>query len=198
MLVYCGKGMFTNDDPYSDHPSTKRIPEVLNKGHILYTDNYYTSPALARFLISHRTYLCGTIKFNRRNYAKELVNVDLEKGTAAFYVPDDENDKLLACKYRASRDKTGNKPKVVYMLSTYHAPTMKVVNEEHRVMKPSLIKNYNQHMGGVDRVDQQLHNLKTLRKSYKWYKKLAFSIISQVALNACKVYNFHTRKDVTF
>ena len=62
MLVYCGKGMFTNDDPYSDHPSTERIPEVLmvpwlNKGHILYTDNYYASPALFPKHISHRTYL---------------------------------------------------------------------------------------------------------------------------------------------
>ena len=75
---------------------------------------------------------------------------------------------------------------------------MEIVNKEHGIMKSSLIKRYNQHMGGVDRVDQQLHNLKILQKSYKWYKKLAFCIISQVALNACKVYNFHTGKYVTF
>ena len=84
------------------------------------------------------------------------------------------------------------------MLSTYHKPTMVVVNEEHQVLKPTMITSYNQHMGGVDRVDQQLHNLRTLRKSYKWYKKLAFRLISQVALNANKVHNFHTGNNMTF
>ena len=40
-LVYCGRGMFYNDEIHSDMPSTKRIPAVLmnpflNKGHIIY------------------------------------------------------------------------------------------------------------------------------------------------------------------
>ena len=67
VLVYCGKGMFHDEDPYSNIPSTERIPQVLmqpylGKGHILYTDNYYTSPALADFFINNCTHLCGTIK----------------------------------------------------------------------------------------------------------------------------------------
>jgi len=40
------------------------------------------------------------------------------------------------------------------------------------VFKPEAITSYNSHMGGVDMVDQQLHNLHTLRKTYKWYRKL--------------------------
>ena len=27
-LIYCSKGMFTNDDPNSDFPTTERIPAV--------------------------------------------------------------------------------------------------------------------------------------------------------------------------
>ena len=42
-------------------------------------------------------------------------------------------------------------------------------------------------MGGIDHVDQQLHSLHILRKSYKWYKKLSLRLISQVALNAQSV-----------
>jgi len=50
------------------------------------------------------------------------------------------------------------------------------------------IHTYNQLMGGVDRVDQQLHTVQALRKIYKWYKKLAFRLILQAALNAHKIF----------
>ena len=43
-------------------------------------------------------------------------------------------------------------------------------------------------MGGVDCVDQQLHAVQALRKSYKQYKKLLFRLILQAALNAHKIF----------
>ena len=53
-LVYSGKEMFYDDNHHNEMPSTERIPSVLmgpylGKGHILFTDNYYTSPILASF-----------------------------------------------------------------------------------------------------------------------------------------------------
>ena len=50
LLVYHDKGTFSGDDPNSDMPTTECIPSVmmelfLGKGHILFTDNYYTSPS---------------------------------------------------------------------------------------------------------------------------------------------------------
>ena len=47
-------------------------------------------------------------------------------------------------------------------------------------------------MGGVDHVNQQLHAIQALRKSYKWYKKLAFRLITQMSLSAVKVFQHHT------
>ena len=48
-------------------------------------------------------------------------------------------------------------------------------------------------------VDQQLHSLRTLRKTYKWYKKLAFRMISQMVLNALKIFLHETGKSkITF
>ena len=55
-----------------------------------------------------------------------------------------------------------------------------------------MIKDYNSYIGGVDMVDQQLHSIHVLRKSYRWYKKLAFRLITQTALNTHKLYQFHT------
>ena len=70
--------------------------------------------------------------------------------------------------------------------------------EGHAVFKPETIKAYNHHMGGVDMVDQQLHNLRTLRKTYKWYRKLAIRLISQAILNAHKVYQRITGSEKSF
>ena len=88
-LVF-GKGMFSDDDPYHDMLSSKRIPSILiqpflRKGDTLYTNNYYTSPSLGKFLLENKTHLCGTICSNQQNYSKELVNTQLDEDDAAFF-----------------------------------------------------------------------------------------------------------------
>lgn len=60
------------------------------------------------------------------------------------------------------------------------------------------VKSYNQHIGGVDRVNQQLHNLQTLRKSYKWYCKIALRLIMQTILNAHKIHAAETGSTMSF
>ena len=45
--------------------------------------------ALAKFLYEHETHLCGTVKSSRKNYAKALIDVDLQRGTAVFSKPVD-------------------------------------------------------------------------------------------------------------
>ena len=50
----------------------------FNKGHILYVDNWYSSPKLAEFLHDKDTGLCGTIKKNRNGLP--LLNSKLAKG----------------------------------------------------------------------------------------------------------------------
>ena len=79
---------------------------------------------------------------------------------------------------------------------------MEIVNNDHSeipVLKHVALKQYNTPMGGVDCVDQQLHCYKVLRKTYKWYRKLALRLISQSVLNSHKVFlNFFQRNDMTF
>ena len=73
--------------------------------------------------------------------------------------------------------------------------TGKSNHEGNPVVKPTMVSSYNTHMGGVDRVNQQLRNIQSLRKSYKWYKKLVLRLVIQVTLNAHKVYQIHTGND---
>ena len=68
---------------------------------------------------------------------------------------------MVACKYCANQEKSGNKQKVVCVLSSYYNPVMidtgKADKSGNSIIKLSIIKHYNTHMGGVDRVDQQQH-----------------------------------------
>ena len=76
-------------------PSTERIPVVLmesylGKGYSLYTDNYYISPKLSKFIRENKTHLSGTVRSNRYDYPKDLIAEQLEKDTAAFYTNRDQ------------------------------------------------------------------------------------------------------------
>ena len=87
-LVYCGREIFYDDDGTEDMPTTERIPvflmqPFLNKGRILFTGQFYTSPSLAEHLLDNNTHLCGTVWTNSRNYCSEIIQVNLEKGQSA-------------------------------------------------------------------------------------------------------------------
>ena len=83
------------------------------------------------------------------NYPKELVNVQFDKGDAAFFLF--VNPKIVSCKYRARKDKASAKQKVVYMLSTCHQPGMTDVMVGGQPGRKTICVNcYNHHMGGVN------------------------------------------------
>ena len=156
---------------------TERIPltfldSYLDKGHTLCIDNFYTTPKLAKYLLERQTKTVDTIKPNRKNFPKDFpADKDMQKGTAVFK----EYDNILVMKYRAAKDKSQKKPKIVHMLSTRHLANMKnTTNRDAQgnvVQKPEAIMYYYQKMGGVEKIDQQLQGIHVLRKTYKWYRK---------------------------
>ena len=135
------------------------------------------------------------MRSNRYDFPKDILNQNLEKGSAAFYA--NEDTPMVACKYRSNKGKSGGQQKIVFMLTTQHHPTMEDVPGQN-VPKPTIVRQYNFHMCGEERVDQQLHGFHTLRKSYKWYKKLAFRLLMQMSLNSHKVFQKTTGSSMTF
>ena len=169
-LVYCGQGMYSDDDLYSKIPASECIPMVLmelGKGNVLYTDNFYTSLLLGKHFFVERHLSLWHNEEKPQKFCTDIVTEQLAKGITVFYKC--KETERVALKHRAIKDKSNKKPKVVYMLTTCHQPTMLEVDayhpEGHAVFKPEAIKAYNHHMGGVNMVDQQLHNLRTLRKT---------------------------------
>ena len=61
--------------------------------------------------------------------------------------------------------------KVVNLLLTIHnpekVPTTRKDKEGNAIMKPKLVVDYNNTMGGVDRLDQHLHDYQIVKKRRK-------------------------------
>lgn len=93
--------------------------ELQNMVYTIYTDNFYTSPKLAHYLSTVGTYLCGTIRLNRKGFPTELVKTPgqirrLERG----YSDTMQCGSLVASLWKDN--------KMVYFLSTRHVPELEV------------------------------------------------------------------------
>ena len=79
------------------------INPYLNKGHTLVIDNLYTTPRLAYYLLQKSTKVVGTVRSNRKNFAKDFTrDTDIPKGAAEFK----HAHNVLGIKHRAAKDKS--------------------------------------------------------------------------------------------
>ncbi|KAJ8375926.1 hypothetical protein SKAU_G00065060 [Synaphobranchus kaupii] len=151
----------------------------LGKGHVLYVDNWYSSPMLFQHLLHQGTGACGTVRLNRRGmptFPKKM-----KRGEVTFR----ENGTQLAVKWQDKRD--------VNFLTTVHPSSMAQSGRlDHFTgepkVKPACVLDYNKKMGAVDRADMITSFVDCARKSTKWYKKLFFHLLDTAVLNAYTVH----------
>ncbi|VDI70876.1 Hypothetical predicted protein [Mytilus galloprovincialis] len=150
------------------------------KGHIVYTDNFYTSVVLGFNLRARGIGMVGTIRCNRKGYPKTLSTVkdkQLQRGQFRYEM----SDNMLACVWKDKR--------LVHFLSTVYKPVTVQIGRRNKqgvvenVNCPSIVQDYNNQMGGVDRNDQMCHLPKSA-KQYKWYMRLALKAVLWAAYNA--------------
>lgn len=63
-FVMCSTSGVDNQLKFSDSVVKTLMSKHLGKGHILYTNSFYTSPALCQFLLEQKTQTCGTVCAN--------------------------------------------------------------------------------------------------------------------------------------
>lgn len=157
--------------------------DLFDKGHTLYTDNWYTSLELAEKLISKNTHLVGTLRTNRRGNSHQVLSTKLKRGQI---IAKENNHGITILKWKDKKD--------ILVLSTKHSSEM--VNVECRTgrqMKPQIIVDYNRQKSAVDLSDQLNAYNNPLRKSLKWYRKLAFELL----LNTTVVNSYILYKNIT-
>jgi hypothetical protein len=73
---------------------------LLDMGYCLTTDNFYTSPRLADFLIKRKTDLYGTRRMNRLDVPAEIRNKKLKKGEITAF----QRGKVMLLKWKDKKD----------------------------------------------------------------------------------------------
>lgn len=146
------------------------LDPLLDQGYCLTTDNYYTSPQLADFLVSHKTDTYGTVGKNRKDVAKFIQNKKLEKSEIVAA----RRGKVMIMKWEDKRD--------ICLLSTAHntekVTTNKTDKDGNVISEPKVVIDYNETMRGVDCLDQHLHDYSiTKERGKKYYKKVFFHLL---------------------
>ena len=146
MLVYCGKMDPMAGFGHAESVVLKLMDNRLDKGHVLFIDNFYTSVPLAKTLLEKKTYVCGTVRRNRKNLPEAVVSSKLKKGETAAR----KKGNVVVVKWQDKRE--------VLMLSTLHAGHVTEGTKRNRrgkqIKKPDCVFAYNAHMCRVDHLDQ--------------------------------------------
>ena len=180
VLLYMGSRTELEDAPpdvgISGAVVCTMLKPYLNEGRILYTDNWYTSPALSIKLDSEGTGSCGTVRRNRKHLPP----------LPATREPDSKIYKqangILLLSWVDNKE--------VNLISTVHEPIDEPVRRRRRrwtrtsPTKPQLINDYNVNMRLVDKKDQVIASAECARKTMRWYKKFFFHLLDVVMYNS--------------
>lgn len=177
--IYSGKSEETdNNVGHTTDVVLHLLEDYLDKGYTVYMDNFYNSVTLTKLLTTRKTYVCGTLRNNRKGNPRDVVNRKLKKGECIWQ----QNGPVTVCKWKDKRD--------VLSISNMHAVEMvEVPNRNGKIsMKPNIIRDYNNGMSGIDRSDQMLSYYSSLRKTIRWPKKVSLHIIEIYIHNAHKIF----------
>ncbi|KAL4098418.1 hypothetical protein QTP88_023037 [Uroleucon formosanum] len=178
-IIYSGK----NTTPTCSEitTATKVVLQLMNdylyKGRTLIIDNYYTSLNLAHILLSKDTHMVGTLRKNAKGFPKDITNAKIKKGE----IKGKEDDKgVVVSIWKDKRD--------VRMVSTKHGIEMISTGKTSRngdvIKKPEAIIFYNKNKQGIDVSDQMTSYFTPLRKTIRWYHKVAFQLLLGTAVTA--------------
>ncbi|XP_040567960.1 piggyBac transposable element-derived protein 3-like [Lepeophtheirus salmonis] len=150
-----------------------KLPKVPDSNYHIVMNNFFTSPRLLRLLKENVIAATGTLRANRTENAPLIAIDEMKKGSRG--ISDVVNDNKYNVTHVRWKDN-----KVVTVASTlYGKEPMKrasryIKDKDRRVYidPTNAISVYNRHMGGVDRLDQNICNYKINLRNKKWWLPL--------------------------
>jgi len=193
--IYAGKNNFDGEEEYKDLGKTGQVvmrlmEPLLDKGHNLFLDNWYTSFALFKELANRLTPACGTVRKNRARFPPNFVSKKLKSGENLHVA----KDHVLGLRFRDKRD--------VFFLSTMHRPKLvsssKTDKDGNVILKEKVVVDYNYGMGFVDKNDAIISQHDLVRKCQKWTTKVAFHFIEEALFNAHVLYSMSLQPSLSY
>lgn len=166
---------------------------LQNKNYFLYFDNYFTSYPLITYLKSNGIYACGTVNMSRKHLPKFKDDKLFKQGDYDWRI-DQFSTSIIKWK-----DK-----RMVSLLSNFHNPR-DTENVQRRAKDgtvsiipcPKVLKDYNQNMNCVDKLDQNKKSCQIDRKSKKWWHRIFFHFLDIAVVNSHIVYTQATGNKMT-
>jgi hypothetical protein len=155
-------------------------------GHIIVTDNFFSSMAVVQRLQRAGTGFIGTLKRGRTGLPDGffIEKKALKRGEHRIY----QQGNITATAW-------GDR-NVVFLLSSVHSPmamgTVKRRIAGYRqvdVPAPMVVVDYQQYMRGVDRVDQQCSTFSPGSQSHRWWVPIAWWLVNLACHNAYIIHS---------
>ncbi|XP_021964974.1 piggyBac transposable element-derived protein 4 [Folsomia candida] len=188
--IYAGKGseelkFSMKEYGYGGTILLELVEPYFSKNHVIFADNYFTSPAAAKILLSKSTYICGTVRCNRKNLPKISQQ---KKGDVIAFHSEGANGGILLGSWKDRRQ--------VKMISTgMKHEMMEVTTRSGAIKRKAMtVVEYNKLARGIDLSDMQIHQYDTNRRSYKWYKKMFMRLVDLALYNALIMMREHHQK----
>ena len=192
---------------YPLHKLFQPIDNYFDKGHIIATDNWYTSKEALEFVRDTlRNDFVGTCKANKKGIPKDGLFPKVgrgkqRRGTCKQMVITENGKRAY---FVAWQD---NKP--VHILSTLNSGLVecqrRIQNETTKrwermnYHQPSIIKTYNKAMGGTDSFDQRLSYFKPALKTRRYLPRVFSHFMMASVVNAFIIHRqYHNTNKKSF
>lgn len=192
--IYTGKNTTTKSELGISGDIVKTLVENVpkHKNYKVIFDKWFSSYKLVRELKDDGIYTLGTIRSNRVsgcNLQNDKVMKNNGRGSHDYLT--DANSNIIFLKW------FDNKP--VHLISSYvgvepmdMVKRWSVKDKKHiQVDRPAIVKEYNEHMGGVDLMDMLVELYRIDIKAKRYYLRIIFHLIDIAVVNSWLLYRRH-------
>jgi hypothetical protein len=173
---------------------THLVSPYYGLNHLVVMNNLFPSIPLFLELLSHSTFALGTFRPNRKGFPSDVLRdaKNFTRGQWTFR----QYDHLVTYSLMDRQ--------LVHFLSSFHSPNQitsisrtEKNGKEITLPVPTAVRDYNSFKGGVDVLDQLHSYYSILRKSRRWWPRLAWWLIDAAILNAHRLYEIKNKEKIS-